>query len=114
MRDAAGQLADRFHLLRAEQRFLRALERLVRLAQLGDVVRDAVDAEDAAVLVAVDALGDQIGLRLAVLPVATPSNACGLPVASTCWSASTNVARVGLGIELEVVVADDLDPAACR
>ena len=40
---------------------------LVRLAQLGDVVRDAEDAEDAPVLVAVDAFRDEIGLLLAPL-----------------------------------------------
>ena len=63
VRDAAGQLADRFHLLRAEQRRARLLERVLRGAQLGDVVRDAVDAEDVAVAIAVDALGHQIRLR---------------------------------------------------
>ena len=66
VRDAAGQLADRFHLLRSKQRLPRLLERVLRRPQLGDVVRDAVDAEDPAVLVAVDALGDEVGLRAGV------------------------------------------------
>src|SRR5206468_4030339 len=55
VRDAAGELSDRFHLLRAEQCLARLLERFPRLAQLGHVVRDAEHAENLSALVAVDA-----------------------------------------------------------
>lgn len=58
----AGELPDRFHLLRPEQRLARLLERILRGSQFGDVVRDALDAEDRAVRVAIDALGDEIRL----------------------------------------------------
>ena len=47
--DAAGQLADRFHLLRLEERLPGQLEFLLRAAALGDVARDLGEAEQAAV-----------------------------------------------------------------
>ena len=47
VRDAAGELPDRFHLLRPEQRFPRLVQRFVRRLQLRDVVRDAEEPEDA-------------------------------------------------------------------
>ena len=67
VRDAAGQLADRFHLLRTEQRLARLLECLPRLTQFGDVVRDAEHADDFALPVPIDTLRDEIRLRRSVL-----------------------------------------------
>ena len=48
VRDAAGQLADRLHLLRLRKLLLRALQRLLRLAPLGDVARDLGEADQLA------------------------------------------------------------------
>ena len=48
VREAAGELADRLHLLRLKQRLACLLERLMGEPQFGDVVRDAVEAEDCA------------------------------------------------------------------
>ena len=45
MRDAAGQLAERVHLLRLEERRLRLLERLLRLPPLGEVACDLGEAD---------------------------------------------------------------------
>ena len=50
--DAAGQLAERLHLLRLGELLLRALERCLRLPSLGDVARDLHEAGERAHLVA--------------------------------------------------------------
>ena len=52
VRDAAGELADRIHLLRLEQRLARLLERLLGVAPLGDVAGDLGEAAQAAIGVA--------------------------------------------------------------
>ena len=61
--DATRELTDRFHFLCAKQRFSRLLERLVCLLELGDIVRDAVEAQNVSVAIAIDAFGDEVGLR---------------------------------------------------
>ena len=43
MGDAAGELADRFHLLRLPQLLLGALQRLRGFALTGDIAPDRVD-----------------------------------------------------------------------
>ena len=50
--DAAGQLAERLHLLRLGELLLRPLERRLRLPPLGDVARDLDEADQRAQLVA--------------------------------------------------------------
>ena len=45
VRHAAGQLADALHLLRLGELLLRALQRLLGLAPLGDVARDLGEAD---------------------------------------------------------------------
>ena len=50
--DAAGQLAERFHLLRLGELLLRPLERGLRLPSLGDVAGDLHEADERADLVA--------------------------------------------------------------
>ena len=107
VRDAAGQLADGFHLLRPEQRFLRLLQRLVRALQLGDVVRDAVDAENLAVLVAIDALGHKIR-PLARRAGRDPFERLGFAAGEHLPVGLDEAARVFFRIELEVVPADDV------
>ncbi len=108
MRDAARQLTDGFHLLRAKKRLARLLERVVGLLQLGDVVRDAVDAEDFSAAVAINALRHQVGLRrarfargqaLERLRHAAPDY---LPV-----GLDEPLRRLGI-VQLEIVPADDL------
>ena len=52
MRDAAGQLAERFHLLRLRQLLARLLERQLRFVLHGDVAHQFGEADQLAVLVA--------------------------------------------------------------
>ena len=52
MRDAAGELADRIHLLRLEQRLAGALQRLLGVFAFGDVAGDLGEAEEPAILAA--------------------------------------------------------------
>ena len=52
VRDAAGQLADRLHLLRLKQRFPGLFEGQLRLPPLGDVAGDLGEADELADLVA--------------------------------------------------------------
>ena len=52
VRDAAGQLAERLHLLRLRELLLRPLERRLRFPPLGDVARDVHEADQRADLVA--------------------------------------------------------------
>ena len=49
VREAAGQLAERLHLLRAEQLLARFLEPQLRLALLGHVAGDLGEADQLAV-----------------------------------------------------------------
>ena len=110
VRDAAGQLADRFHLLRAEQRLARLLERSRAPARSSVMSCEMPNTPRMlAVVVAVDALRDQVGLRLPILR--------RWPRPRTTWRAAgrkhlavgvDECARVVLRIELEVVLADDL------
>ena len=51
MRDAAGQAAERFHLLGMEQRLARLLERQLRIAPFGHVARDLGKPQQRAVVV---------------------------------------------------------------
>ncbi len=51
MRDAAGQLAERLHLLHLRELLARAFERDLGLLALGDVEADAVHADDTACIV---------------------------------------------------------------
>ena len=108
VRDAAGQLADGFHLLRSEQRFARLLQRLVRLLQLGDVVRDAVEAQNLSVLVAVDALRHEIRLPRAALAGRDAFERLRLPGGEHLTIRLEEAARGLFGIQLEVALADDL------
>ncbi len=107
VRDAAGELTDGFHLLRSEKRLARLLERGLRFTQLGHVVRNAEEAERLAVAIAVDTLCDQIRLRAALagrdtLEDVRRAGREHLPIVLD------EMARRFVGIELEIVLTDDL------
>ena len=63
VRDAAGELAERLHFLRLRELRLRALERFLRVAPLGDVAGDLGEADQLALLVA-DGVDDDVGKKL--------------------------------------------------
>jgi len=68
MRDAAGEVADRFQLLRLDKSFPRALQLFFRLLAFGNVARDLGKADKPAVGV-VDRVDDDACKKLrAVLP----------------------------------------------
>ena len=60
VRDAAGELAERLHLLRLGELLLHPLERDLRVAPLGDVAGDLGEADQLAVVVA-DRIDDDAG-----------------------------------------------------
>src|SRR5262249_48695028 len=60
VRDAAGELAERVHLLRMRPLGLRFVQGKLRLAALGDVAGDLREAEQGALLVA-DRVDDHVG-----------------------------------------------------
>ena len=80
--DAAGQLPDRFHLLRLPELLLEPL-------QLGDVAREADQADDLVLRVAIDAAASSGRSASTPRIVGVSSIVCGSPDVSTCRSCST-------------------------
>ena len=110
VRDAARQLADGFHLLRAKQRFARLFERFVRLLQLGDVVRDAIDADDFALGVPAHTLRDEIGLRQAAFAVRETFKLLRDTASEHLLVGLDESIGRFLVVQLEIVLADDVGP----
>jgi hypothetical protein len=113
VRDAAGELSHRFHLLRLKQRLARLLERLICQPELGDVVRDAVQTENLPVFVAEYTLGDDVGL--------CPGLTGRHPLERLRFAVCQHFAVVGhelscrpFGVQLEIVLADDFGRRTCK
>ena len=109
VRDAAGELADRIHLLRLEQRLAGLLEPLLRLAALGDVARDLGEADDLAAIVA-DGIDDDMRPEAAAVLAHAPAFLLEAALAPGGVERLLRlaVAAVLLGVELREVAADDL------
>ena len=107
--DAAGQLPDRLHLLRLQQRVTRRFELLLRFLALGDVAGDLGEADQLAVVV-VDRVDDDMGPE----PAAVLADALALffkPAVlrggAQCFLRGAGFA-IFLRVELGKVGADDL------
>jgi hypothetical protein len=109
VRDAAGQLADRFHFLRLEQRRIRLGQRGVGLLLLGQVARDLGKADQLAHVV-VDGVDDDVGPEAGAVLAHAP--ALGF-VAAFARGGAERACRpaldpVFLGIEARKMLAHDL------
>jgi hypothetical protein len=107
VRDAAGQLADRLHLLRLEQRFPRRVEMLLGLPPFGEVARDLGEAQQRARRAA-DGIDDH--MRPEVRAVLAHPPAFGLELAGALGRLQRGrrnaACDVLLGIEQREVPAD--------
>ena len=93
--DAAGELAERLHLLRLRELLARLLERELRLVLLGDVARELGKADQFAGLVA-DGVHHDAGVEAAAVLAhqpALPSNWPSRAAVSSAWSGMSVGAR---------------------
>ena len=108
MRHAAGELAERIHLLRLGELLLQPLERHLRFAALGDVAGDLGKADQLAVVVA-DRIDDHAGPEERSVLADAPA----LLLVAAGFPGDLERARrpagglVGIGIEAREMVADD-------
>ena len=107
--DAAGQLAERLHLLRLGELLLRPLERGLRLPPLGDVARDLHEADERAHLVA-DRLDHDARPEQALVAPHAPALDDVLALVGGDLEGARRLAALLLllGIEPAEVLADDL------
>ena len=106
VRDAAGELSDGFHLLRSKERLARLLDRFLRAPQLGDVVRDAEEAENPAAPIAIHAFRHQIGLPVG-LAGRHAFEYVRIPRFEDLPVVLDELPRGLFRIQLEIVLADD-------
>jgi hypothetical protein len=109
VRHAAGEAADRLHLLAAAQLLFnfRLAQRLFGTLAFGDVVRDAEDADRLAITIAAHTLGDEVGRHLTVADGHAFERFGGS--AREYFAIVFDEVAGGLGgIDVEVALADDL------
>ena len=106
--DAAGQLAERFHLLRLRELLAGLFERDLRLALRGDVAGDLGEADQFAGVVA-DRVDDDAGVETAAILAHAPALRFVLPLARGNLERALGLARgaVLLGKEEPEMPADD-------
>src|SRR5690606_17829047 len=109
MRDTAGKLADRFHLLAVEQRLTRPLELALGLLALGNVAGHTGKADGSPVVVANGVDHHACPEALAVLANAPPIRKESPFLASDFQRlAGFFPLAVFVGVEAGIVLSDDL------
>ncbi len=107
--DAAGQLADRFHLLRLEKLLAGLRQGLLGLQLFGDVAGDLGETQDRTVI-AVDGVDDDMCPEPCAVLALSPAFLFEAAFASGGIEADLRFAALPIlfGIELREVLADDL------